>query len=166
MDNDESGNKFKTMALLEMLTGSPAQLAEDVGRVDPPADMSVKIEDTDSLWSSWLENPFSGTPLVDSLTTTPTIVFNNEMKLQPITRKVGTDKEFILHNCKKAGAEYAGDNYDDKDAVDMAWTLDDLYEVFLWSARLVLPDNKQDSQSALLEVQKDRLQNPEYYQSP
>jgi hypothetical protein len=163
VDNDKSGNKYKVMALLEMLTGSPAQLARRGITVGRSNYSTVDIESSDALWSSWLQNSFSGTPLADTLTANPTIVFTNDMKLQPITRKAGTDKEFILHNCKKAGAMYMGDNYEDKDAVDMAWTLDHLYEVFLWSVRLVMPT---DTQTALLEVKKDRTVNTEYFESP
>lgn len=164
VDNDQSGNKFKVMALLEILTGSPAQIAELSTAADK-SNSSTAVDSADSLWDLWLNKGTgdNGILPVDKLSSSPTIVFSNDMKLQPITRKAGTDKEFILHNCRKAGAMYMGDNYEDKDAVDMAVTLDKLYETFLWSVRLRLPEEERGSQTALLEVKKDRLENTEYH---
>lgn len=166
VDNHRQGNKFKTMALMEMLTGVSAELAEWPGRVDPLVESSIKVDDQTDLWSSWLHNPFSSTPLADSLTYSPTIIFTDDFKLQPVTRKVvgSDDKTFILHNCRKSGSLYLGDNYDEADAVDMAWELEPLSKVFVWSVRLRFGNDA--PHQALLEVKQDRRQQPDYYKSP
>jgi hypothetical protein len=129
--DDENGNKFRTMAIMEMLTGLSVELAEKEG--DPNVStISTKIasEDQQSL-VSWLYNDLGTSNDDNPLKKNPTVIYFSTNQLEPIMMNSTSEARFSVQDCRAVGPDYFDDFTPD-------WDLDafQVYSIFVWSLRL------------------------------
>ncbi|KAJ9097639.1 hypothetical protein QFC21_004675 [Naganishia friedmannii] len=167
-DNDPKGNKFKAMAIFEMLTGLSADLTEKncpqsgstpEGDCTPLFEKLGEKEDNNMDWS-WLYKDFVEMSRDKTLVYPPTVLFSSDGKLRSVTIPNSEDL-FILNLEDPAKPE------EDKDAHGNPneHPLKQVEEMLVWAVRQKDLSVPLDSTTTRETVQKKALTQSAYYQN-
>ncbi|KAJ9124196.1 hypothetical protein QFC22_000993 [Naganishia vaughanmartiniae] len=129
--DDNNGNKFRTMAIMEMLTGLSVELAEKEGGADVSASSTIiKYADQTSL-TSWLYGNLGTLNDRNPLRWNPTVTYFSGGKLEPLLMNSTNAPRFSVQDCRAVGPDYFDDFTPD-------WDLDafQVDSIFVWAARL------------------------------
>ncbi|KAJ9118964.1 hypothetical protein QFC24_005930 [Naganishia onofrii] len=166
-DTDPKGNKFKAMAIFEMLTGFSADVTEQpcpqngnvIDKVSTPLFEKLDGKDENMDWS-WLYNDFVEMVQNRTLVYPPTVMFSSDQKLRSVTIPNSFDL-FILNLADPARPEA------DKDAQGnpIEYPLKQVQAMLVWSVRqkdLSIPLNSTSTREL---IRKKVPTQSEYYQN-
>ncbi|KAJ9106100.1 hypothetical protein QFC21_001240 [Naganishia friedmannii] len=157
--DDNNGNKFRTMAIMEMLTGLSVELAEREGSPDVSSNSTVIPSANPGSLTSWLYGNIGTSNDRNPLKWNPTVTFLSTNQLEPILMNTTNNARFSVQDCRAIGPDYFDDFRPD-------WDLDayQLFSIFVWSTRLRPADPNFDLNNAdYRQMVENRSAQPAYF---
>lgn len=166
-DTDPKGNKFKVMAIFEMLTGLSADVTEQpcpqngnvIDKVSTPLFEKLDGKDENLDWS-WLYNDFVEMVQNRTLVYPPTVMFSSDQKLRSVTIPNSFDL-FILNLADPAKP----DSDKDSQGNPIEYPLKQVQEMLVWAVRqkdLSIPLNSTSTREL---IRKKVPNQSKYYQN-